>query len=321
MSSRPEAIFVGGRFEWRGAPDQRGADAPQPPKLASTIDPGVTADLHLGSLLTSAASGLWQQDKVRSVQNLMIQTKAVPPGTPPKDAVKVSENVSFADYLKAVDEARKAHDQRVQALRVTRPQQPPEFSTDARGFLVALVKDFQLDVPAPDQQAGGNLLGVPAKVLRLKAPLVEVALSYQLDTSTPGSVRLKGKIQEFNPGTTGEVIAINDDENKGKPLTRFQSAIVMSALGTKIRSQNIDVALDQLRLPGFKIQSVSPLDPSGWARVNLVRTEAGPVRQTQPAQDVKPRPIHGPAPAAGTAPTAAQPRRRTPRRPPAASRS
>ena len=27
MASRPEAIYVGGRFEWRGAPDQRGADA------------------------------------------------------------------------------------------------------------------------------------------------------------------------------------------------------------------------------------------------------------------------------------------------------
>ena len=201
MSSRPEAIFVGGRFEWRGAPDQRGADTPQPPKLASTFDPGVTADLHLGSLATSAASGLWQQDKVRSVQNLMIETKAVPPGTPPKDAVSVKENVAFPDYLKAVEAARKAHDPRVQALRIIRPQQPPEFSTDARGYLVALVRDFQLDVPAPDPQAGGNLLGVPAKVLRIKAPLVEVALSYQLDNSTPGSLRLKGKIQEFNPGT------------------------------------------------------------------------------------------------------------------------
>ncbi len=153
--------------------------------------------------------------------------------------------------------------------------------------------DFQLDVPAPDPQAGGNLLGVPAKVLRIKAPLVEVALSYQLDTSTPGSLRLKGKIQEFNPGTTGEVIAINDDENQGKPLTRFQSAIVMSAMGTKIRSQNIDINLDQLRLPGFKIQSISPLDPSGWARVNLVRAGIG-IEQPQPARDVTPEPIKGP---------------------------
>jgi hypothetical protein len=315
LASRPDAIFVGGRFEWRGAPDQRGADMPQPPRLASTIEPGVTADLHLGSLLTSAASGLWQQDRVRSVQNLVIETKAVPPGAPPKDAVSVRENVSFADYVMAVDAARNAHDPRVQALRVVRPQQPPEFSTDARGFLVALVKDFQLDAPAPDPQSGGNLLGVPAKILRFKAPLVEVALSYDLDTSTPGSLRLKGKIQEFNPGTTGEVIAINDDENQGKPLTRFQSAIVMTALGGKIRSQHIDVSLDQLKLPGFAIRSVSPLDPSGWARINLVRTEVGPLRQTEPAREIQPPPTHGPgapgitspapAPTANAAPAAA----------------
>jgi hypothetical protein len=284
-------------------PDQRGADAPQPPRLATTFEPGVTADLHLASLLTSAASGLWHQDKVRSVQNLMIQTRDVPPGTPPKDAVSVRENVSFADYMKAVDAARNAHNPKVQALRITRPQQPPEFSADARGYLVALVHDFQLDAPAPDPQAGGNLLGVPAKVLRLKAPLVEVALSYELDTSTPGSLRLKGKIQEFNPGTTGEVIAINDDENHGQPLTRFQSAIVMSALGTRVRSQNIDVNLDQLNLPGFAIRSVSPLDPSGWARINLVRVApTTPLRQTEPARELQPPPTHGPEVPGGTVP-------------------
>src|SRR5262245_64083213 len=109
MASRPEAIYVGGRFEWRGAPDQRGADMPRPPRLASTIEPGVTADLHLGSLLTSAAGGIWRQDRFRSVQNVMIQTKAVPPGTAPNDALEVRENVSFADYIQAVDAARPGH--------------------------------------------------------------------------------------------------------------------------------------------------------------------------------------------------------------------
>jgi hypothetical protein len=303
MASRPHAIFVGGRFEWRGAPDQRGADMPQPPKLASTIDPGVTADLHLGSLMTSAAAGIWQQDRVRSVQNLVIQTRAVPSGTPPKDAVNVTPNMSFADYVKAVDAARNARDPKVQALRVIRPEHPPEFSTDARGYLVALIRDFQLDAPAPDPQAGGNLLGVPAKILRFKSPLVEVAISYELDTSTPGATRLKGRIQGFNPGTTGEVIAINDDENQGKPLTRFQSALVMTGLGGKVRSQNIDVSLDQLNLPGFRIASVSPMDPSGWARINLVRTEGYPLRQTQPGQDIQTPPTHGPAVPGGTVPT------------------
>ena len=303
MASRPEAIFLGGRFEWRGAPDQRGADMPRPPRLASTIEPGVTADLHLGSILTSAAGGIWRQDRFRSVQNVMIQTKAVPPGTPPGDAVEVREDVSFADFIKAVDAARNARDPRVQAMRITRPRQPPEFSTDARGYLVALVRDFQLEAPAPDPQSGGALLGVPAKVLRFKAPLVEVALSYQLDPSTPGSLQLKGKIQEFNPGTGGEVLAIGDDEDQARPLTRFQSAIVMTALGVRMRSQNIDINLDQLPLPGFAIRSVSPPDPSGWARINLVRTDLTPPQQTQPAQDVLPGPTHGPAFPGGTTPS------------------
>ena len=44
------------------------------------------------------------------------------------------------------------------------------------------------------------MLGVPAKVLRIKVPLAEVAISYQLDTTSP-TLRLKGKIEEFNPGT------------------------------------------------------------------------------------------------------------------------
>ncbi len=206
----------------------------------------------------------------------------------------------------------RAHDQRVQALRIFRPAQPPEFSTDARGYLVALVHDVQHDVPTPRiREAGGNLLGVPAKILRIKAPLVEVALSYQLDDSTPGSLRLKGKIQEFNPGTTGEVIAITDDEDKGKPLTRFQSGDRHEALGTKIRSQNIDMNLDQFRLPGFKIQSISPLDPSGWARVNLVRAGIG-IEQPQPAPGVAPEPIKGPGATPGAAPTPAAPPRSRP---------
>jgi hypothetical protein len=236
----------------------------------------VTADLHLGSLLNNAGSGLWQRNEVQSVQSLMIVTKAVPPGTPPRDGVAVTRNVDFATYLKAVDDARKARDPRVTALRVVRPHQPPELSADARGFLVALIHDFQIDVPAPDRQSGGAVIGVPARVLRIKAPLVEIAVSYQLDTSSPNFMRLRGKIEEFNPGTNPDVEAINEDENKATPLTRFTAAIVMVALGAKIRSQTIDVSLDQLKLPGFAIRSVSPLDPSGWMRVNLIRTATSP---------------------------------------------
>src|SRR5262249_55445005 len=133
LRSRPEAIFVGGLFQWRGGPDPRGADAPQPPRPAAWHDPRGTPGLRPCAPATSAASGLWQQCAVQFVKNVVIVTKAVPPGTPPRDAVTVRTNVDFADYLKAVDQARNAHDPRVTALRVFRPQQPPEFSADARG--------------------------------------------------------------------------------------------------------------------------------------------------------------------------------------------
>src|SRR5262249_43506668 len=151
-------------------------------------------DLHLGSLLTSAGSGLWSRDEVKTVRNVMIVTKAVPRGTPPRDAVTVKPNTDFANYLKAVNEVRKVRDPRVTALRVFRPDQPLEFSSDARGFLVALVHDFQLEVPAPDEKAAAVIIGTPAKVLRIKVPLAEIALSYQIDPLPSNALRLRGKI-------------------------------------------------------------------------------------------------------------------------------
>ncbi len=106
--SRPDGVFVEGLFEWRGAPSQFGADAPQPPALATTFEPGITADVHLSSLLTSAAAGLYLREEVRSVHNLMITIKDAPQGTAPLgEALKVARNVDFRTYLKAVDESRK----------------------------------------------------------------------------------------------------------------------------------------------------------------------------------------------------------------------
>ena len=64
----------------------------------------------------------------------------------------------LATYLKSTahfkEETKKAKDPRVSAIRILRLEKPPEFSSDARGFLVALIHDFQIDVPAPDQAAG-----------------------------------------------------------------------------------------------------------------------------------------------------------------------
>jgi hypothetical protein len=169
-----------------------------------------------------------------------------------------------------VDDARKAKNPKVTALRITRPQQPPEFSVDARGFLVALIHDFQIDVPAPEGEARGGLVGAAAKIYRIKMPLAEVALSYQVDTPLK-ALHIRAKVEDFIPGTNAEVLAITDDETKAVPLSRFSAALVLGAMGGRLRAQPIEYTLDQSKLPGVSIRSVSPLDPSGWLRLTLDR--------------------------------------------------
>ncbi len=205
----------------------------------------------------------------------MIVTKDVPAGTPPRDAVTLRQNTDLSAYLSAVDDARKAKNPKVSALRITKPQQPPEFSVDARGFLVALIHDFQLDVPAPEGEARGGLVGAPAKIYRIKIPLAEIALSYQVDAPEK-TLHIRAKVEEFNPGLNAEVLAITDDETKATPLSRFSGGIVLVAMRARIRSQPIEFTLDQSTLPGFSIRSVSALDPSGWIRLTLDRNPNSP---------------------------------------------
>jgi len=214
----------------------------------------------------------------------MIVTHDVPPGTPPDQAVTISTNVDYPTYLKAVDEAVKANNPKVQALRVRRPAQPPEFAADARGYLVAIIHDVEIDVPAPDASTpAGRALGANARVLRVKMPRVEIALSHEVESSAPGSHQIRAKIEEFTPAPTSQALAIRESEADAAPLTRFSGALVITAVGAKLRSQPIEANLDNLRLPGYAIQSISPLDPTGWVRLNLVKTaEPVPVQSPVP---------------------------------------
>ena len=272
LRSRPEAAFVAGVLNWRGSTGHLGADLPQPASLTTTIESGVTADVHVGSLLTSLVSGLYGRDDVRSVQNLMITIRPVPPGTSPGEGITVTKNTDFATFAKAVDASRKPGGEKQTVMRITRPQTPPEFSTDNRGFLVALIHDVQIDVPAPEGEARGGLVGAAAKIYRVKIPLAEISLSYKLESSPTGSPRIQAKVEEFNPGANAEVLAIADDENKGVSLSRFSAGVVMGAMGGRLRTQSLELTLDQLKLPGVAVRSISPLDPSGWVRVALSRT-------------------------------------------------
>ncbi|MGZ3394840.1 MAG: hypothetical protein ACXWPK_12450 [Isosphaeraceae bacterium] len=278
LRSRPEAVYVGGLLQSQAGDRQRGADAPQPATLA-VPDPGLTADVHLSSVLNSIADGLFQRGQVKSVSDLVIVTKDVPPGSPPQQAATIAKNVGFPAYSRAVDEALKANNPKVTAIRVKRPAQAPEFAVDARGFLVATVLDVELELPAPDKSSqAGSVIGVPARILRVQIPHLEVAFSYQVEEPTPGSHRIRAKVEDFSPSTTSQVLAINDDESKALPLTRFSGALVISAIGARLRNQPIVANLDNLNLRGFAIQSISPLDPSGWVRVTLTRAQtAAPV--------------------------------------------
>jgi hypothetical protein len=286
MQSRPDAVYVGGLFQSREGDAQRGADAPQPARLAAP-DAGLTADIHVGSVLTSAADALFRRPAAREVENLMIVTHDVPPGAPPAEAVTITKNVDFATYLKAVDEARAANNPKVQAIRVRRPSSPPEFAADARGFLVALVDDVEIDVPAPDPNSqAGSAVGANAKVLRVKLPRLEIALSYQITPRSADSYHVSAKIEEITPPPGASVVAINESEAEARPLNRFSGALVITALLAKLRTQPIDTDVNNVRLPGLAITSVSPVDPSGWMRINLVRTA-----EPMPVPDIVPPPI------------------------------
>jgi hypothetical protein len=282
LRSRPEAVYLGGLLQSRGG-RARGADSPQPSTLA-TPEPGLSADVHIASVLDSVAEGLYQREDVRSVNNLMIVTKDVPPGAPPKDAATITRNVDFSTFSKAVDEVKKANKFKVTAIRVKRPPHAPEFAVDARGNLVAMVRDVEVEIPAPDKSTqAGSVIGVPARILRIKIPRLEAALSYQIESPTPGSHRIKAKLEDFSPAPSSQVLAINNDESKPVALTRFSGAVVISALAARVRSQPLIASLDNLNLRGFAVQSISPLDPSGWLRVNLVRTAEVPAVARGPA--------------------------------------
>ena len=56
---------------------------------------------------------------------------------------------------------------------------------------------------------------------------------------------------------------------------------MLGAIRSRLQGQPIDVPLSNLPLRGFALQSVSPLDPSGWIRVNLVRVANGPLALTR----------------------------------------
>ncbi|WZO97224.1 hypothetical protein EP7_004247 [Isosphaeraceae bacterium EP7] len=286
--SRPEFALIGGKLVWKDLPSSVGAESPQPTKFAAPST-GITADVHLGSILNNLADGYLISDQAKAVENVMIETQKVPPGASPRDGVKVRTNVDFNAYREAVAAAKALNDPAAQAIRVKKPSKPPEFEADAKGNLVALVKDFQLEVPAPPQAAkGGGLIGPPAQIYRIVSPQAEFAISVQIAPETPTSpLRLTGRVEEFDPGLGTKIYAINDDESKAVPLSGLTTNIVLAAARLKIQGQPLDLPLSNLPLRGFIIREVSPLDPTGWMRLVLARD---PNAQADPAIEANANP-------------------------------
>ncbi len=254
-------------------------------------------------------AGLLESDQVKGVENVMIVTKAVQPGAPPKEGVTVGKNVDFATYLKNIDEARAANNPNVTALRIKKPGVPPEFAADERGYLVVMVRDFQMDVPAPPGAENGGILGAKARVLRFLVPTAEFILSYKGTANADGTPlkELDARVEDFVSSTNSKVQTLFDDESKPTTMGPFQANIALLGFKNKLKQVPIKVPLSSLDIPGFNLTEISPLDPSGWLRVVL--TPNG-----QPI-NLQPKPATTPAVAeassasvpAATVPTAAVP--------------
>jgi hypothetical protein len=116
----------------------------------------------------------------------------------------------------------------------------------------------------------------------ITSPRAEIVVSFQVTSETRTSpVRLTGRIEEFDPGPGAKVYALNEEESKPVSLTAFNALPILAFFRTRVQGQPIDVSLSNLELRGFAIRQVSPLDPSGWIKVQLVRTSASPAAGLQ----------------------------------------
>ena len=266
LRSRPTNATVSGKIGHRALPVSIGATMPQPTRMIIPAS-GVSIDLNLTSTLSNAIAGFLASDVAQGVDNVMIATKAIDPGAPPREGVTVGKNVDYPTFLKTADESRAANDPKVTALRIKRPSVAPEVAADDRGFLVILVKDFQLDVPAPP----GGLLGGNVKVLRFKVPVAEFVLSFTVPPKESGKeLILNAKVEDFVYGVTSKVQTVGDDEGQITTLGPFQGNIALAGFRNKLLQVPIHAPLSKLDIKGFDIGEVSPLDPSGWMRVVLV---------------------------------------------------
>lgn len=269
--SRPDRAYLRGNAEWFGSGlFASGAELPRPGRF-NLAEPGIVADVHISSVINNLLNGFFGSERLKNLTNLMIVTRKTSPDAPPADRVLVRENVDYATFLKEIDEARKADDPNVLAVRVIKPSQPPEFCADREGRLIALLHGVAIEVPAPTAANRGGITGPPAKVFRLEFANAEVAISFEVQPATGTlPVRISGRVENFEAGPGAKVFALNDDESKPVELNAISRTLVLGIATRRIKGQPIDQPLSALNLPGYTLRSVSPLDPTGWLRIVLM---------------------------------------------------
>lgn len=268
LRSQPSFVGVRGKILDRGDSSQLGADFPLPATFGSPAA-GVTADLHLPSALTNVLAGQFRSAEVQAVENLLVETRPADSDEPP---LQTRQNVDFEAHLDAIRRAQELNNAGAQAMRVFRPGRPPEFTADRDGNLVAVIRDFKVDLPAPAAATRGGLAGPPARVYRIISPNASVTLTFKVIPGTLGGpIEVEANIVSFDPGRDAQVLAINEDENDARRLNALTSSVILGALRTQFIGRTIRQTIDPMDLQGFAVESVSDLHPTGWMRVILTR--------------------------------------------------
>jgi hypothetical protein len=270
--SRPDQAMVGGTIGYQGSTRFRGADMRKPTPFERP-DQGVTVDVHLASVLSNAVWGYLLSPEGREVHNVMIQgRKAV---TDAQAGPQITRNSEYTDFYKAVEAARAGNDPDAVPIRVQKPKTPPEFTADAEGHLVAIVRDFDVEVGVPRQRGIGALLGGAnaPHVYRFQAPTAELTISFEvLPPSGDQPLRLSAKIESIELALPNTVESVGEQEDSAEAVRTLNRAGAIAVLTGRVAGRTVAVPLTAVQVPqGFAVKSVSPMDPTGWIRLVLTR--------------------------------------------------
>ena len=276
LRSRPQNVMVSGKLGHVALPDAIGADLPQPSKLVVPAR-GISADFHLGSVLSNAAAVLMQSEKAREVENLVIAPKPPEPGGPAEPEYTVTKNVDFPTYLKSIEQARATgREDGDRDLRFKKPNEFPEFAADENGNLVIPGPRLPARRAPPRRAPRRAAFSSPrTRVYRFIVPTMEFVMSYKViaDGSAPPR---EVEVQLLNAvfSDKRKVQSIFDDESKPRTMPPGLDTVPLLLFRETLRKKQeehpIRLPLSHLKLKGFALTELSGLDASGWVRAVLV---------------------------------------------------